>query len=150
MTYQDETPFMQAATLRVRYSETDKMGIVYNANYLSWFEVARSEFCRQFGRTYRGWEAQGFFLPVVEAYCKYKYPASYDDVVVLHCRAPLKEIKPHSVLFEYRVTLDSEEIAEGWTKHAFVNTEGKVYRHNNAFQTWLLEEIKKTVGIHNI
>ncbi|MDL2263699.1 acyl-CoA thioesterase [Synergistaceae bacterium OttesenSCG-928-I11] len=141
-----QVPYLHAVTLRVRYSETDKMGIVYNANYLSWFEVARTEFCRRFGKAYRDWEALGYFLPVSEAYCKYKFPASYDDTVSVYCRAPIDKIKPHSILFEYRITLDSDvTIAEGWTKHAFVDREGKLYRRDNAFQMWLLEETKKLI-----
>ena len=67
-----------ATTIRVRYSETDQMKIVYNANYLDWFEIARTELCRKWGRPYTEWEAQGLMLPVVEAYCRYKSPARYD------------------------------------------------------------------------
>lgn len=142
----NEMPFIQTVTLRVRYSETDKMGIVYNANYLSWFEVARTEFCRSFGKSYRDWEAMGYFLPVAEAYCKYKFPASYDDLISLYCRAPYDKIKPHSILFEYRATLDNDEtIAEGWTKHAFLDREGHIYRKDNLFQKWLLEVSKKSM-----
>jgi acyl-CoA thioester hydrolase len=136
--------FIQTGTLRVRYSETDKMGIVYNANYLSWFEVARTEFCRKFGRPYREWEELGYFLPVVEAYCSYKSPCGYDDVILLLCRMPVEQIKPHSVLFEYRIVRDPDRIvAEGWTKHAFVNADSKIIRRDNLFQEWLLEEAKK-------
>jgi acyl-CoA thioester hydrolase len=138
----DEDSFVQTSTLRVRYSETDKMGIVYNANYLIWFEIARTEYCRNLGKTYRGWEAQGYFLPVTESYCKYRFPANYDDMVALYCRAPLEHIKPHSIMFEYRVIAENELLAEGWTKHAFVNPEGKIYRKNNHFQLWLLEEAR--------
>jgi acyl-CoA thioester hydrolase len=138
------TEFMRVNSLRVRYSETDKMGIVYNGSYFEWFEVARSEYCRNFGKTYRGWEAQGYFLPVVEAHCHYMYPASYDDVVLLYCRVPLDHIKPSSVLFEYRIVLEPDNLlADGWTKHAFVNAEGKVYRKNNKFYEWLVEEVGK-------
>lgn len=139
----DDDSFIQTSTLRVRYSETDKMGIVYNANYLVWFEIARTEYCRNLGKTYRGWEAQGYFLPVMESYCKYRFPANYDDMVVLYCRAPADHIKPHSIMFEYRVMVDRELLAEGWTKHAFVNPAGKIYRKNNQFQLWLLEEVGK-------
>jgi acyl-CoA thioester hydrolase len=138
-----EDSFIQATSIRVRYSETDKMGIVYNANYLVWFEISRTEYCRNLGKTYRGWEAQGYFLPVTESYCKYRFPANYDDMVVLYCRAPADQIKPHSIMFEYRVMVDCELLAEGWTKHAFVNSAGKIYRKNNEFQLWLLEEVAK-------
>ena len=141
----DGDSFVQTGTVRVRYSETDKMGIVYNANYLVWFEIARTEYCRNLGKTYRGWETQGYFLPVTESYCKYRLPANYDDMVELYCRAPVENIKPHSILFEYRVKAGSEVLAEGWTKHAFVSAEGKVFRKNNQFQLWLLEEAGQNV-----
>jgi acyl-CoA thioester hydrolase len=136
--------FKQVFSLKVRYSETDKMGIVYNGNYFTWFEIARTEYCRSLGKSYRDWEARGYFLPVVESYCRYKYPAGYDDTVDLYCRAPIDQIKPHSIMFEYRVFLDLDTIvAEGWTKHAFVNSEGKVCRKNNEFYEWLMEEVEK-------
>jgi acyl-CoA thioester hydrolase len=135
----DADSFVRTCVLRVRYSETDKMGIVYNANYLVWFEIARTEYCRYLGKTYREWEVQGYYLPVTESYCKYRLPARYDDAVTLYCHAPLEQIKPHSITFEYRVKVENTLLTEGWTKHAFVNSEGKVYRKNNQFQLWLLE-----------
>jgi len=136
----DSDSFVKAGTVRVRYSDTDKMGIVYNANYLVWFEIARTEYCRNLGKTYREWEEQGYFLPVTESYCKYFFPAVYDDMVVLYSRAPVEHIKPHSILFEYRVMVESKLLAEGRTKHAFVSAEGKIWRKNNQFQLWLIEE----------
>ncbi len=139
-----KTGFMFTIALRVRYSETDKMGIVYNANYLSWFEISRTEFCRIFGMTYREWEERGIMLPVVEAHCRYKHPARYDDIVHLYCRTPLEQIRPQSILFEYQAWLDDAQLlAEGWTKHAFVDETGKVFRRKNPFQSWLLQEAKK-------
>jgi acyl-CoA thioester hydrolase len=143
----DGMPFINTCSLRVRYSETDKMGIVYNANYLSWFEVARTELCRRFGRPYREWEEQGYNLPVVEAHCVYKSPCAYDDVVLLFCRMPRDQIKPHSVVFEYRIMREPGcLLAEGWTKHAFVNAELKIYRKDNFFQKWLVEETEKYIA----
>ncbi|MDR3254703.1 MAG: acyl-CoA thioesterase [Synergistaceae bacterium] len=140
----NDVGFMHVYTLRVRYSETDKMGIVYNGSYFEWFEVARTEYCRKFGKTYRGWEAQGYFLPVVEAHCHYRYPATYDDDVMLYCKAPRDHMKPSSLLFEYQIMIDCDTVlADGWTKHAFVNAEGKVYRKDNKFHEWLLAEILK-------
>jgi len=136
----DDDLFVQTGTVRVRYSETDKMGIVYNANYLVWFEIARTEYCRNLGITYREWEDRGYFLPVVESYCKYRSPANYDDMVALYCRAPVENIKPHSIRFEYRVMVESEILVEGWTKHAFINSEGKIFRKNNEFQLWLIRK----------
>jgi len=120
------------------------MGVVYNGNYLTWFEISRTELCRNFGTTYREWEDRGFMLPVVEAHCRYKRPARYDDLVSLYCRAPAEHIKPQSVLFEYQLWVDDNRlIAEGWTKHAFVDREGKLFRKENRFQSWLLQETKK-------
>jgi len=120
------------------------MGVVYNGNYLTWFEISRTELCRNFGTTYREWEDRGFMLPVVEAHCRYKRPARYDDLVSLYCRAPAEHIKPQSVLFEYQLWLDDERlIAEGWTKHAFVDREGKLFRKEHRFQSWLLQETEK-------
>jgi len=136
----NEDSFVKSGTIRVRYSDTDMMGIVYNANYLIWFEIARTEYCRNLGKTYREWEAQGYFLPVSESYCKYISPANYDDMVELFSRAPIEHIKPHSILFEYRVMVEGRLLAEGWTKHAFVNQDGKIWRKNNQFQLWLLGE----------
>lgn len=128
----------------MRYGETDKMGIVFNSNYLSWFEIARTELCRSLGRSYAEWEADGYLLPVAEAYCRYKASARYDDIVHLYCRAPIDEIKPHSMLFKYLAYNESDTLlAEGWTKHAFVDANGKLYRKNNRFQEWLIEASSK-------
>lgn len=140
--------FLLTHTLRVRYSETDKMGVVYNGNYLTWFEISRTELCRNFGTTYREWEDRGFMLPVVEAHCRYKRPAQYDDLISLYCRTPVEQIKPQSVLFEYQVCFGNAQlIAEGWTKHAFVNREGKLFRRENPFQAWLLQEAQKHLNV---
>ena len=67
--------------VRVRYAETDTMGVVYYANYLVWFEVARTDLLRHSGWSYREMEVEGFSLPVIEAHCEYKQPARYDDEV---------------------------------------------------------------------
>jgi acyl-CoA thioester hydrolase len=143
---ENDDSFVQTGTVRVRYSETDRMGIVYNANYLVWFEIARTEYCRNLGKTYRDWEAQGYFLPVTESYCKYNSPANYDDMIKLYCRAPVEHIKPHSILFEYRVMTENGLLSEGWTKHAFVNAQGKIIRKDNQFQLWLIEEAVRSAA----
>lgn len=132
-----------AATLRVRYSETDKMGVVYNANYLDWFEVARTELCRLWGVPYTEWENDGLMLPVVESHCRYKHPALYDDQVQLWCR--VAEVKIHSVTFEYRIlrTNDYKLIAEGWTKHGCTNREGRLYRSEHPFYLWMASHLSE-------
>ncbi|MEI7024779.1 acyl-CoA thioesterase [Paenibacillus sp. y28] len=72
--------------LRVRYQETDQMGVVYHANYLNLFEIGRTELIRELGMTYRELEAAGLFLPVLEANVKFRQPAKYDDLILIHTR----------------------------------------------------------------
>jgi len=109
--------------IRVRYAETDQMGVVYYANYLVWFEIARTEFFRDRGVEYRKIEEdEKIYIPVVEAYCRYRAPLSYDDLVTIDTE--LTSIGATRVVFEYEVKKDGEVTATGRTKHAFVNEEG--------------------------
>src|SRR5687767_15246932 len=78
------------STLRVRYAETDRMGVVYYANYLVWFEVARADLMRSLGWTYREMEESGVILPVIEAHCEYKRPARYDDEIEIQTTATIE------------------------------------------------------------
>lgn len=119
------------STVRVRYAETDRMGVVYHSNYLVWFEVGRTEFCRDLGAPYRMWEAEGVLLPCVEAHCRYKHPARYDDEVSIVTE--LRALTPHTVTFEYRIEREGRLLAEGWTKHGFCNPEGKLLREPQPF-----------------
>ena len=66
---------------RVRYGETDKMGVAYHSHYLNWFEMGRTEYCRESGKTFSQWESEGIMLPVVEAHCRYKSPLVYDNEI---------------------------------------------------------------------
>ncbi|MDO4988511.1 MAG: thioesterase family protein [Synergistes sp.] len=135
--------FMLAAEIRVRYSETDRMGIVYNANYLDWFEVARTELCRNWGTEYRKWENRGLILPVVEAYCRYKASAKYDDKIELWVR--VTEIKYHSIKFEYKIVRkeDSKVLAMGYTRHGCTNaSSGKLFKERHPFYEWVLSKIQ--------
>jgi len=111
---------------RVRYAETDGMGIAYHANYFVWFEVGRTEFCRRRGLTYRTIEDGGFFIVVVEAACQYKKPLRYDDRFVV--RTTLKEATDKKFVFAYEVVgLEDREVrATGQTVHLVVNRRGKV------------------------
>jgi len=109
--------------LRVRYKETDKMGVVYYSNYLVWFEVARTEFFRSRGADYREIEDRHkVYLPVVESYCRYRAPLRYDDLVRI--TAKLTGMSGTRVTFEYEVAKDGAVTATGRTVHAFVNAEG--------------------------
>lgn len=123
--------------IRVRYSETDQMGIAYHANYLVWFEVARASFCEALGISYREWEERGVLLPAVEARCRYKRPARYHDLITVECR--LKDLSYHTVTFSYRVLLDGVLLAEGTTRHGICDRDGKLMGEGNPFYRWLKE-----------
>jgi len=111
--------------VRVRYAETDKMGVAYYANYLVWFEVGRSEFCRRKGFSYPELEALGYLLVVTDAHCRYRNPARYDDLLTVRTR--LKGINRRMITFGYQLLRkDSEEvIAEGETRHLSIDLNGK-------------------------
>jgi acyl-CoA thioester hydrolase len=102
-------------TLRVNYSETDQMGVVYHANYLVWFDRARTELMRTTGLTYRELEEQGVYLAVSEARIRYTAPARYDDLVDIRCW--VRELASRRVTFGYAVTRNStgELLATGET-----------------------------------
>jgi acyl-CoA thioester hydrolase len=114
--------------VRVRYAETDTMGVVYYANYLVWFEVARTDLLREHGWTYREMEEAGFALPVVEAHCEYRSPARYDDDIDIVTTG--ERLSPVRVRFVYRVerALGNVLLAEGYTVHATLDRSGKPTR----------------------
>ncbi len=101
------------------YADTDKMGQVYYGNYLKWFEVGRAEWFRTLGMSYRELEEKGYFLPVIEAYCKYLQPAYYDDIISIETDFSM----PSSarIRFDYNIYKDTELIAQGYTVHVFLN-----------------------------
>lgn len=112
--------------LRVRYAETDQMGVVYHSNYFVWFEVGRVELLRQLGFSYREMEQNdGCGIAVIDACCRYKAPARYDDEIIV--RTNLKYIRESLVQFGYElVRADGGELlAEGDTTHIVVNREMK-------------------------
>ena len=113
--------------LRVRYSETDKMGVVYHANYLIWFEIGRTEFCRARGFSYRDMEENdNAFLVVAESYCRYKASARYDDQLLV--RTHITELRRRSLRFGYEIVraTDGQIIAEGETGHVVTDKSGRV------------------------
>jgi acyl-CoA thioester hydrolase len=115
-------------TLRVRYAETDQMGVVYYAHYFVWFEVARAELLRQQGWSYREMEESGVILPVIEAYCEYRRPARYDDQVEVHAEGRLAS--PVRMEFQYAVNVTGQVgvVASGRTAHAAVSRDGRPCR----------------------
>jgi len=126
--------------VRVRYAETDQMGIVHHANYLVWFESARSEFCRAKGFSYKEMEeVDGSFIVVAESYCRYKSPAHYDDVLIVRTR--VDEIRSRSMRFMYEVLRPADEtlIAEGETLHLVTDRKQKIRRIPEIFRALLTE-----------
>jgi acyl-CoA thioester hydrolase len=115
-------------TLRVRYAETDAMGIVYHTNYIIWFEVGRGEYLRQKGGDYGEFEAAGFYLPVTEVDARFLAPARYQDVVVV--RTSMQELRSRSITFYYEVVMQEtgHVLATGHTKHFCTDREGRVRR----------------------
>ena len=104
--------------LRVRYAETDQMGVVYHANHLIWFEVGRVELLREMGFSYRDMEREeGRFIAVAEVQCRYRAPVYYDDEVVVRTR--LKKVRESVVIFAYELLRadDRTLLAEGETTH---------------------------------
>ena len=115
------------AAVRVRYAETDRMGVVYHANYLVWFEIGRTEFCRARGFAYKDMEENDrAFLVVAESYCRYKAPAFYDDELIV--RTHITELRRRSVRFGYEILRASDGliIAEGETGHVVTDPNSRV------------------------
>jgi acyl-CoA thioester hydrolase len=113
--------------VRVRYAETDQMGVVYHANYFVWFEVGRVELLRQLGFSYRDMEQNdGCFIAVVDARCRYKAPARYDDEIIV--RTHLKNVRESLVHFGYALVRASDGVllAEGETTHIVTDAEMEV------------------------
>ena len=117
---------VRTTRLRVRYAETDRMRVVYYANYFVWFEVARTDWLRETGWSYREMEADGVSLPVIEAHCEYRQPARYDDEIEIQTNATL--ISPVRIRFDYQVRRGEGPLASGHTVHAAVDGEGRPCR----------------------
>ncbi|MBH5317235.1 acyl-CoA thioesterase [Paenibacillus sp. GSMTC-2017] len=124
--------------IRVRYQETDQMGVVFHGNYVTWFEIGRTEWIRHKGFDYKTIENKGLLLPVIDLQCRYTVPARYDDRVVVCTR--IAESTPLRITFEsqirrveeqdfvsseisYDEQLPGELLVQGGTKHVWVNSE---------------------------
>ena len=114
--------------IRVRYAETDQMGVVYYANFFVWFEVGRADLLRASGWSYREMEASGVGLPVIEAQCAYRRPARYDDELEIRTRGTA--VSPVRVQFEYEVVRPGDDLplATGLTVHAALDRDGRPCR----------------------
>ena len=137
-------PLVADLPFRVRYAETDKMGVAYYANYLIWFEMGRSEYCRLAGYPYTRIEDEGFIMVVAEATVRYKRSAHYDDNLVVRTR--MTEVKSRVCRFGYSITRedDGELIAEGETVHVVVDAEhGRPTRMPERY----IEVFNRAIGI---
>ena len=111
--------------VKVRYAETDQMGVAYYANYFVWFEVGRSQYCNDRGFSYRDMEREsGLFLIVAEAHCRYKNPARYEDELII--RTTITELTRRTLRFNYAIErADGAAVATGETLHVLINKEGR-------------------------
>lgn len=111
-------------TIRVRYAETDQMGVVYYGNYFTWFEVGRVELCRQLGFEYKRMEAEDdSYIVVAEASCRYKRPARFDDLLTIRTR--VIETQRRTIRFGYEILNHGERIATGETLHVICDRNGR-------------------------
>ena len=113
-------PPPHTSSIRVRYAETDQMGIVYYANYLVWMEVARVEFCRAIGFHYKDMELDdGVLLAVAESHCRYVSPARFDEEITIMTTAP--DVNRRFASFNYEMTCEGRKVAAGQTRHVFLS-----------------------------
>jgi acyl-CoA thioester hydrolase len=127
--------------VRVRYAETDQMGIAHNANYFVWFEVGRSELCRAKGFSYKQIEDEEDALMVVaESYCRYKAPAYYEDILTI--RTKVGEVRSRSIAFVYEVYREADDtvLAEGETLHVVTDRQQKVRVLPDLFRSLLIDD----------
>lgn len=118
-----------APRVRVTYRDTDRMGAAYYANYLVWFEIGRVELLRSLGQSYKDWEdVHGIFLPVAECHVEYKRSARYDDL--LRIETTVTRLTEASITFHYEIyrDLDNKKLAIGYTRHPFVDKNGRIVR----------------------
>lgn len=126
MSTKNELPLISESRVRVRYAETDQMGVAYYANYLVWFEVGRSQYCNDCGFSYRDMEREtGLFMIVAEARCRYQTPAKYEDELIVRTR--ITELTRRTVRFGYEIirTGDGTRVAKGDTLHVLTTPEGR-------------------------
>ena len=128
-------------TLRVRYAETDQMGVVYHGNYFTWFEVGRGELLRQLGLSYAELESsQGCSLPIVEASCRYRRPARYDDLLQL--QTVVRAIRGPILVFSYALYRDELLLADAETKHVVVDRQLQRRRLPEHYQAAILAALE--------
>lgn len=117
---------MHSTTFRVRYAETDAMGVAHHSSYVIWFELGRSDLLWQRGSNYADLEAQGYYLPVTELGVKYLAPARFGDIITV--RTEVEAVRSRSMVFRYEVIKEEtkELLAKGYTKHICIDKAGRV------------------------
>jgi acyl-CoA thioester hydrolase len=127
--------------VRVRFAETDAQGIAHNAVYLVWFEMARIDYLARFRGGYPGLREEGIEALTIEAHVRYLLPARFDERLTVRCACG--ELRGARFRFDYAVERDGEAIADGWTRHAFVDAD--THRPTRA-PAWLADEIATREG----
>ena len=143
----NDSPVFAESRVRVRYAETDQMGVVYHSNYFIWFEIGRVELMRQLGFPYRDIEQNdGLFIAVADARCRYKAPARYDDEVIV--RTHLKNVRESLVNFGYELirAADGMILAEGETTHIVTDKQMKPARLPEKY----LQAFRAAAGRHSV
>ena len=116
----DDNSIDDSTLIRVRYADTDQMGVAYNGVYFTWFEVGRTELLRGSGLSYRDVEEMGYHLPLIEAGVKFLKPAHYDDVITI--RTAVERQTAVRLRFAYEIMCEGELLATGFTEHVFTDT----------------------------
>lgn len=137
VTANSEIVLTSRSRIRVRYAETDMMGVVYHGSYIPWLEVARTDLFRKFGLSYRRFEEEGYRLPVLSVACQFSRPAIYDDEIDIDVVA--REKPRLRIKLEYELFRGDERLATGMSEHAFIDLQGRPTRPPAAF-TRLIDE----------
>ncbi|MBP2031706.1 acyl-CoA thioester hydrolase [Clostridium algifaecis] len=118
--------YISNTNIKVRYAETDRMGIVHHSNYYVWFEEARGDFIEKINITYKEVEDMGIMMPIMETHCKYMRASKYGDIIEI--KTSIKELTPVKILFDYRVInkKSGELLAKGGTTQTFINNDFKI------------------------
>ena len=135
------------ARLRVRYAETDQMGVVYHANYLIWMEIGRVEYVRSLGINYQDLENEGYYLSVVGTNCRYLYPARYDQEIVVSTE--LLNANPRVIEFGYEIRLADRGklLAEASSRHLWLSRDWRPTRLPIEYQQVLYAGANQNVSI---
>jgi len=129
--------------VRVKYAETDKMGLAYNGHYLTWFEVGRTELLRDNDLSYHEMEIEGYRLPLIEAGVKYLKPAFYDDVLII--KTWLAGKPGLRVRINYEIWRNDDRLATGFTEHVFTDERLKPKKPSKKIYDKIIEISKKTI-----